>query len=77
MSFTHCWKQPLHEFIVISRKTTALGCVLFEHFKFTPGYTCAACFVGPCPTGTMGLDPTFGSFTLLEQVSHEANWFLW
>jgi hypothetical protein len=35
--------------------------------------------LGPAPTGTgtIELDPTFGSFTLLEQVSHEANWFFW
>jgi hypothetical protein len=28
-------------------------------------------------TGTMALDPTFGSFTLLEPVSHRVNPFLW
>jgi hypothetical protein len=30
-------------------------------------------FVG---AGTIALDPTFESFTLLELVSHEVNWFL-
>ncbi len=38
-------------------------------------------FIGPCPpptgTGTIALDPTFGSFTLLEPVSHYVNQFLW
>jgi hypothetical protein len=35
--------------------------------------------VGPAPTGTgtIALDPTFGSFTLLKSVSHYMNWFLW
>jgi len=34
---------------------------------------------GPTPTGTgtIILDPTFGSFTLLEPVSHYRNRFLW
>jgi hypothetical protein len=27
--------------------------------------------------GTIALDPTFGSFTLLKSVSHLLNWFLW
>jgi hypothetical protein len=31
-------------------------------------------FVGP---GTITLHPTFGSFILLELVSHQVNWFLW
>ncbi len=31
-------------------------------------------FVGP---QTITLHPTFGSFTLLELVSHSVNWFLW
>jgi hypothetical protein len=31
----------------------------------------------PTGTGTIALDPTFRSFTLLEPVSHEMNWFLW
>jgi len=39
------------------------------------------CFslAGPAPTGTatMAFDPTFGSFTLIEPVSHYMNWFLW
>jgi hypothetical protein len=35
------------------------------HGSFTPHD-----FVGP---GTIPLDPTFGSFTLLEPVSHEVN----
>jgi hypothetical protein len=31
-----------------------------------------ACLLGPAPTwtGTIALDPTFGSFTLLEPISH-------
>jgi hypothetical protein len=29
------------------------------------------------PTGTIALDPTFGSFTLLELILHSVNWFLW
>jgi hypothetical protein len=33
--------------------------------------------LGPAPTGTMALDPTLGSFTLLEPISHSVNWFLW
>jgi len=35
--------------------------------------------LGPAPTetGTIALDPTFGSFTLLEPASHEENRFLW
>jgi hypothetical protein len=28
-------------------------------------------------TGTITLDPTFGSFTLSKLVSHYVNWFLW
>jgi len=37
-----------------------------------------ACLLGPAPTGTgtIALDPTFGSFTLLKSVSHYMNWFL-
>jgi hypothetical protein len=32
----------------------------------------------PTGTGTIALDPpTFGSFTLLELVSDQVNWFLW
>jgi hypothetical protein len=31
----------------------------------------------PTGTGTMALDPTFGSFTLLKLVSHYVNRFLW
>jgi hypothetical protein len=31
----------------------------------------------PTGTGTIALDPTFGSFTLLKSVSHEVSWFLW
>jgi len=34
-------------------------------------------FVGLLLGLTIALDPTFGSFTLLELVSHWANWFLW
>jgi hypothetical protein len=35
--------------------------------------------LGPASTGTgtIALDPTFGSFTLLEWVSYSVNWFLW
>jgi hypothetical protein len=35
--------------------------------------------LGPAPTRamTIAFDPTFGSFTLLELVSHYGNWFLW
>ncbi len=38
-----------------------------------------AALLGPAPTGTgtIALDPTFGSFTLLEPVSHQVNWFVW
>jgi len=34
--------------------------------------------LGPAPTGTgtIALDPTFGSFTLLEPISHYVNEFL-
>jgi len=31
----------------------------------------------PTGTGTIALDPTFGSFTLLEPISHYVNQFLW
>jgi hypothetical protein len=33
-------------------------------------------FLGPDPV-TIALDPTFGSFTFLEWISHLLNWFLW
>jgi hypothetical protein len=35
--------------------------------------------LGPVPMGarTIALDPTFGSFTLIEPVSHQVNQFLW
>jgi hypothetical protein len=79
MSFTHCWKQPLHEFIVISRKTNALGVYFLSISSSHQATDVQLVLLGPAPTGTgtIGLDPTFGSFTLLEQVSHEVNWFLW
>jgi hypothetical protein len=31
----------------------------------------------PTGTGTIALDPTFGSFTLLGSLSHQVNQFLW
>ncbi len=33
--------------------------------------------LGPCPSGTIALDPTFESFTLLQVVSNQVRWFLW
>ncbi len=37
------------------------------------------CLLGPASTGTgtIALDPAFGSLTLLEPVSHQVNQFLW
>jgi hypothetical protein len=84
MSFTHCWKQPFHEFMsllqhAISRKTTALGAYFFSISSSHQATDVQLVLLGPTPTGTgtIALDPTFGSFTLLEPVSHEVNWFLW
>jgi hypothetical protein len=51
---------------LISLQSTARSIdVLFTEFCWAPG------------TETIPLDPTFGSFTLLELVSHSVNWFLW
>jgi hypothetical protein len=45
-----------------------------------PPLTCKTTLflLGPTPTGTgtIALDPTFGSFTLLEPVSYHVNYFL-
>jgi hypothetical protein len=85
MSFTHCWKQQaFHEFMsllqrVISRKTTALGAYFLSISSSHKATDDQLVLLGPAATGTgtIALDPTFGSFNLLEQVSHEVNWFLW
>ncbi len=43
----------------------------------TPDNLCLLLSPAPTGTGTITLDPTFGSFTLLEPLSHKVNPFLW
>jgi hypothetical protein len=38
---------------------------------------CICWALAPKGTGTIALDPTFRSFTLLEPVSHYVDWFHW
>ncbi len=37
--------------------------------NFISNYNLLTCLVGPMGAGTIVLDPTFGSFTLLEPIS--------
>jgi hypothetical protein len=42
----------------------------FEKHNACPDQKTMRVLLGPASTGTIALDPTFGSFTLLELVSH-------
>jgi hypothetical protein len=55
------WISPLYE------QTQGSGACVFPTL------------LGAVPTGTasIALDPTFGSFTSLEPVSHDVNWVFW
>jgi hypothetical protein len=66
-----------------SNYNTSIWCLLktFKVFSTLNTTKESGLFVllGPAPTGTgtIALDPPFGSFTLLEPVSHLVNRFLW
>jgi len=64
-----CWPKKMRKDVV-----SALLGLLGPAFKEV-----SSGIFGPCPRsdkGTMALDPTYGSFTLLEPVLHSVNRFL-
>jgi hypothetical protein len=72
ISFIFEWVIPL----VISFLAAHIHLI---SFFVDPFYLWLIEFIGPCPTGrgTIALDPTFGSFMLLEPVSYQMNQFFW